>query len=81
MSPTDFKEILRTFPFVPFRVHVSDGRHSDVRTPELLTYSNNTLFFWREVDPGTGGFGQPTTVGLLHVTGTTPLSLLEPVAA
>ena len=74
MSPTDFKELLHALPFVPFRLHVSDGRTFDVHHAEFVTYSKNTLYLHLEIDASTGEFREPVTVGLLHVTGTTPLS-------
>ena len=73
MSPTDFRKLLHASPFVPFRVHVSDGRTFDVPHPEFVTYTKNTLFFPHNIDPATGDHEHLAAVGLLHVTGTTPL--------
>jgi hypothetical protein len=36
MPPADLLQALRRRPFVPFRLHVSDGTVYDVRHPELL---------------------------------------------
>jgi hypothetical protein len=36
MPPTDLLQALRRRPFVPFRLHISDGTVYDVRHPELL---------------------------------------------
>ena len=85
MSPIDFKKILYGLPFKPFRLHISDGRTFDIYHPDLVTCTKSTLFLRLKVDPATGEYQEDAeTVGLLHVTGTTPLSLLpaaEPVAA
>lgn len=36
MRVPDFRELLKASPFEPFRVHVSDGSHYDVRHPDLI---------------------------------------------
>ena len=82
MSPIDFKKILYGLPFKPFRLHLSDGRTFDIRHPDLVTCTKATLFMRLEIDPVTGEYPEDAvTVGLLHVTGTTPLEALEAVAA
>ena len=80
MSPTDFRKLLHAAPFRPFRVHVSDGRTFDVRHPEMVRYTKNTLFLAVFSDLADRQY-RYAAVGLLHVTGTTPLSMLEPAAA
>ena len=80
MSPTDFKKQLHALPFVPFRLYVSDGRTFDVRHSEFVTYSKNTLYLYTVTDPAAGELECFAAVGLLHVTGTTPLDALEAVA-
>ena len=34
MSPQDVREFLRTTPFLPFRMHTSEGRAYEVRHPD-----------------------------------------------
>ena len=81
MSPIDFKKILYGLPFQPFRLHLSDGRTFDIHHPDLGACTKSTLFLRLEVDPITGEYPEDAvTVGLLHVTGTTPLSALETAA-
>lgn len=78
MSPIDFKKLLHKLPFQPFRLHISDGRTFDVAHPELVSSSKSTLYLRLLIDPDTGEYREEAVViGLLHVTGTTPLSLLE----
>lgn len=36
MPPQDLLQFVRRRPFIPFRLHVSDGTVYDVRHPELL---------------------------------------------
>jgi len=40
MRPEDIEKLLKTQPFVPFRVHLSNGHTFDVKHPE-------TVFLWR----------------------------------
>jgi hypothetical protein len=44
MHPTQIREHLRRQPFEPFRVHVSDGTHYDVRHPEMAFITARELF-------------------------------------
>ena len=37
MPPEDLRTALRQQPFVPFRLHLTDGRSFDVPHPEFLT--------------------------------------------
>jgi hypothetical protein len=34
VHPTEIKQMLNARPFVPFRVHMSEGKHLDVKHPE-----------------------------------------------
>ena len=34
MTPEDFESVLRTQPFVPIRVHMSNGRTHEIRHPD-----------------------------------------------
>jgi hypothetical protein len=74
MPPQDLLQALRRRPFLPFRLHVSDGTVHDVRHPELLL-----------VAPGSAVVGMPSAslpfpqveryeiVDLAHVVGLEPL--------
>jgi hypothetical protein len=39
MPPNELLQMLRTRPFIPFRIHVSDGTIYEVRHPELVVLS------------------------------------------
>lgn len=43
MRPTEIRKILRMQPFVPLRVHVTDGRHFDIPHPEWLIVSHTCV--------------------------------------
>ena len=44
MAPTDILALLRTRPFVPFRIVTSDGTDYDVRHPDLVAVGIATCF-------------------------------------
>lgn len=44
MSPEDILELLERRPFVPFRIHMSDGSSYKVRHPEMAVVMRSTLF-------------------------------------
>ncbi len=35
MTPEEFEDYLKRQPFMPFRIHMSNGRTHDVRHPEI----------------------------------------------
>ena len=50
MNPQEINKLLRAIPFVPFRVHMSDGKHLDIKHPELAMVTRNRLIVGRPVD-------------------------------
>ncbi|MCB9851227.1 MAG: hypothetical protein H6817_11060 [Phycisphaerales bacterium] len=44
MHPVEIREHLRRQPFEPFRVHISDGTHYDVRHPEMAYVTARELY-------------------------------------
>jgi len=44
MRPSEIMNLQRKRPFVPLRVHVSDGSSYDVRHPEMMLVTNTTIF-------------------------------------
>lgn len=44
MDAADFVEVLSNRPFEPLRLRLSDGRHHDVRHPELAIVSNRIVY-------------------------------------
>lgn len=61
-------------PFVPFRVHTSDGKHLDVPHPELALLSRAMLFVGEGVDdPMEDIPARVNSVSMLHVVRLEPL--------
>jgi hypothetical protein len=49
MNPLEINQHLRATPFVPFRVHTSDGKHLDVNHPEMAMLTRIALLIARPV--------------------------------
>jgi hypothetical protein len=77
MPPDELRSLIRARPFVPFRLHLTDGRSFDVRHPDNLlvtarvavvgVYNGDTAFPDRS-----------ETVALIHVVSTEPIAPSAP---
>lgn len=52
MRPTKIDAQLKQRPFVPFRMHLSDGSHCDVRHPEMILVAQRALALTIHGRPG-----------------------------
>ncbi len=75
MRRNDLVEALRTSPFRPFRLYVSDGGTFEIRHPEVLIVSLHSAVIGivEQRDNGDSGERYPritrvTTVDLMHIT-------------
>lgn len=74
MNPEELKRALQTKPFVPFRVHTSDGKSLDVPHPEFALLSRRLLFVGEAVDDPTQDIpDRVNSVSMLHVVRLEPL--------
>jgi len=67
MRAQEFMELLRTKPFVPLRVHMTDGRNYDIRHPDQIIVLRQRVDIGVEPDPETGVVGRVERCPLLHV--------------
>lgn len=68
MNPEEIKRLLKATPFVPFRVHGSDGKHLDVKHPELAFLTRMMLFVGEGVaDPTADIPDRANSVSTWHV--------------
>ena len=81
MSPIEFRAIRGRQPFMPFRIHLSDGRTFDVKHPDAVFNTKNALYIVAGHDPATGEVTRREVVGLLHVTGVTQFKTLAALSA
>ncbi len=68
MTPQEVYDWLRRDPFIPFRVNLSNGRHYDVRRPEMAMVGKRAMLVG-ELDPDfpLPVFESSTQVSLIHV--------------
>lgn len=43
MRPNEIQKQLKAQPFVPMRIHISDGSHYDIRHPEMVIVSHMVI--------------------------------------
>ena len=74
MNPEEIKKHLMRTPFVPFRVHTSDGKHLEVKHPEMALLTRALLLVGRPVaDPTRDIPADYDDISLLHVVRLEPL--------
>jgi hypothetical protein len=76
VNPQEIKEKLRATPFVPFRIHTSDGKHLDVKHPEMAWLTRMAVLVAHPVQ-------DPTRDIPYHYDSVSPLHIvrLEPLVA
>lgn len=80
MRPSEIQKQLKTQPFVPIRLHISDGSNYEIHHPEMLVVSERVLavaIYGRSDRP------MPESVVLcdpLHVTRVEPINGAVPEA-
>lgn len=78
MRAEDFKEMLRAQPFLPLRIHMTDGRTYDIRHPEVVLVLRSRLDIGIATDPSTGIFDRVDHCSLLHVVRVEELQSASP---
>ena len=74
MNPEEIRKLLRATPFIPFRVHTSDGNHFDIPHPEMAMLTRTALVVGRPVrDPTRDIPRQADLVSPLHIVRLEPL--------
>jgi hypothetical protein len=67
MRPEDVVEMLRNRPFLPFRIHMTDGRTYDIVHPELVIVLRSRVDIGLKPDPITGVVDRVEHCSLLHI--------------
>jgi hypothetical protein len=77
MPPEELRNLIRARPFVPFRLHVTDGRTFEVRHPDsLLTMARVAVV---GVYNGDSSFpDRSETIALIHIVSVEPLAAASP---
>lgn len=66
--PEDVRELLKRQPFVPFRIHMSNGQSFDVNHPELALITRATIVVSRPIPGAVEPIGEGIhLVSVLHI--------------
>ena len=60
-------ELLKTRPFVPLRIHLTDGQTYDIRHPDLVLVLRQRVDIGLKPDPATGVLERVEHCSLLHI--------------
>ncbi len=74
MRAEELTELLRARPFVPLRIHLTDGQTYDIRHPDLVLVLRQRVDIGLQPDPATGVLERVAHVSLLHIVRVEPLS-------
>lgn len=67
MRPEELSSLLRKQPFVPLRIHMTDGRTYDIRRPEGVLVLRERADIGIKPDPATGVVETVEHCSLLHI--------------
>ncbi len=68
LRPEKLRDELRRQPFVPLRIHLTDGKTYDIRHPEMAMVTSREVYIGcGETAPGSGVARECDLVSLLHV--------------
>jgi hypothetical protein len=73
MSPEELSRMIRRRPFVPIRVHITDGASYEIRNPEMAAVGRTVLFIGLVRDVASVLFDEPVLVSMRHVTRVEPI--------
>lgn len=74
MRPKELQDVLHVQPFVPFRIHLSNGKTYDVRHPELAVVGHSTMFLGMPATNSTEViYDRFAIITLLHINCIEPL--------
>ena len=68
MAPEDLERKLRSRPFTPFRMYLSDGATYEVNHPELVLLGRRSLVLGLTADPQATLYERAIDVDLLHTS-------------
>ena len=67
MYPEDLIQLIRSRPFVPLRLHLSNGETFDIRHPELALITRSRVDIGLDPDPTSGILRNTVHLGLSHI--------------
>jgi hypothetical protein len=81
MRPEEIRELVRRQPFVPMRLHVTDGKTYDIRHPENVLISRGRVDIGVSDDPASGVAERVDFVSLLHIVRSEDITPSQPPAS
>jgi hypothetical protein len=67
MRPEELRELLKARPFVPLRIHMTDGQTFDIRHPDQVLVLRGRVDIGLGADPVTGVLDRVEHCPLLHI--------------
>ncbi len=67
MRPEELRNLLRRKPFMPIRLHLTDGTTYDVRHPEMAMLTRSTVDIGIEKERGSGIADDVVYCSLVHI--------------
>lgn len=67
MRPEELLELLRQRPFVPLRLHMTDGQTYEIRHPDVVMVFRSRAIIGVAPDPATGVLERAEHCSLLHI--------------
>lgn len=67
MGAAELRALLRRQPFVPLRLHLTDGKQYDIRHPEMALLTRTTVDLGFDQEPGSGIADAIEFVSLVHI--------------
>jgi hypothetical protein len=77
MRPEELSELLRTRPFMPLRIHLTDGSQYDIRHPEMVIVLRQRVDIGVPFDLAAGVAERVEHCSLLHVVRVEELSPVQ----
>lgn len=78
MRAEELIELIRVRPFVPLRIHMTDGQTYDIRHPDAVLVMRQRVDIGVRPDPMTGVLERVDHCSLLHVVRIEPLPPTTP---
>jgi len=73
MRAEDLLEILRRRPFLPFRIHMTDGQSYDIVHPEVVLVLRSRAIIGLRPDPATTIPDRSEQIALVHIVRTSEI--------
>ena len=73
MPPSELLEALRARPFVPFRLHISEGATYEIRHPEMMVVALASVAVAVRNDPSSPYYDHVQIVAARHIIRMVPI--------